>query len=435
MKLLHTSDWHLGVQINKSDRIDEFRQVIDWLLALVKKEEIDLFLIAGDVFDSVNPPNSARALYYNFISDLSRTCCRHLVVVGGNHDSSSLLDAPGSLLKRTRGLDVHIVGGIKPEDSGEEVIILRDEKDAPEAVICAVPYIPEKYLRLFESGESIEDQDAKALEGYRKHYGDVGARAETERERIQNEFGIEVPMIVTGHLPVSGCEKMWCGDDGMRRVMIGNLNGVGIDVFPESADYIALGHIHRGYPVNDIAHIRYSGSVVPIGFDETEYSKVVCLAKFGGTKADVREIPVPRFRQMKKITGTCLHEICQSIDQMKEEIGEETGYFKAVNTGEPVSGLFHEITSYIEGKNLVCCSVEQKYITITGMTPVTEGESVEDLDEHEAFERLLEARKISEEEKSVLRPMFNEVLNAVWERDENEESEDQEGLKNQRKDG
>ena len=424
MKLLHTSDWHLGVQINKSDRISEFRQVIDWLLALVKKEKIDLFLIAGDVFDSVNPPTSARALYYDFISDLSRTCCRHLVVVGGNHDSSGLLEAPSALLKRTRGLDVHIVGGIDPEDSAGEVIVLSDEKGAPEAVVCAVPYIPEKHLRLFESGESIEDQDTKSLEGYRKHYSDVGARAETERGRIRNESGIEVPIIVTGHLPVSGCEKMWCGDDGMRRVMIGNLNGVGIDIFPGSADYIALGHIHRGYPVNDIAHIRYSGSIVPIGFDETEYSKVVCLARFDGAKADVTEVPVPRFRQMKKITGTSLKEICQSIDEMKAETGDETGYFKAVNTGEPVNGLFHEITDYIEGKNLVCCSVEQKFLSITGMTPVTEGESVEDLDEHEAFERLLEARKVPEKEKSVLRPMFNEVLNSVLERGENEEDED-----------
>ena len=429
MKLLHTSDWHLGVQINRSDRISEFQQVIDWLLALVEKEKIDLFLIAGDVFDSVNPPNNARKIYYNFISDLSCTCCRHLVVVGGNHDSSSLLNAPSALLKRTNGLDVHIVGGIDPADSAQEVIVLRDDQGVPEAVICAVPYIPEKHLRLFESGESIEEQDAKALEGYRKHYSDVGARAETARERIKAENGIEVPIIVTGHLPVSGCEKMWSGDDGMRRIMIGNLSGVGIDIFPSSADYIALGHIHRGYPVNDIAHIRYSGSIVPIGFDETEYSKMVCLAEFNGAKAEVNEISVPRFRQMKKITGTCLKEICQFIDEMETETGGEPGYFKAVNTGEPVTGLFHEIMSYIEGKNLVCCSVEQNYLPFTGMTPVTEGESVDDLDEHEAFERLLESRKISEDEKAVLRPMFNEVLNAVMEHDENEESDNQEGLR------
>ena len=146
MKLLHTSDWHLGVLLGGTyDRTAEFQQVLNWFLSLVENEKIDLFLIAGDIFDSANPPNSARTQFYDFITDLSHTPCRHLVVIGGNHDSSTLLNAPSRLLKRTRDLNVEIIGGITPDNLQREVITLSDRNNVPEAVICAIPYVPERH--------------------------------------------------------------------------------------------------------------------------------------------------------------------------------------------------------------------------------------------------------------------------------------------------
>ena len=421
MKLLHTSDWHLGVLLSGTyDRTAEFQQVLNWFLSLVEHEKIDLFLIAGDIFDSANPPNSARMQFYDFISDLSCTCCRHLVVIGGNHDSSTLLNAPSKLLKRTSNLNVEMIGGITPDNLLREVITLSDKNNVPEAVICAIPYVPERHLRLLELGESIEDQDAKSLAGYKEHYRLVGELAQKERDRIKAEFDKDVPMIATGHLPVKGCETMWSGDDGVRKVMIGNLNGVGLDVFPESADYVALGHIHRPYAVENIDHIRYSGSIIPIGFDETEYSKKVFLTEFDGLKCQIKEIEIPRFRQMKKIVGASSDEIYQALDILKREFGDETVYFKAVNTGLPESGLFRKITQYIEETSLVCCSFEQSVSGfIKGIASSTTDESVDDFSEFEAFERLLFAKKVSDDEKDALRLLFNDVVNTVMERDPN----------------
>ncbi len=421
MKLLHTSDWHLGASLCKTyDRTAEFQRVFDWMLTLVEDEKIDVFLIAGDVFDSCTPPNSARALFYDFISDLSRSCCRHLVIVGGNHDSSSLLDAPSRLLKRTHELGVHVIGGIDPENPEREVLLLTERDGRPGAVICAVPYIPEARLRLSEFGESVEDKDAKSLAGYREHYRHVGGLAQKERERIRTEFGKEVPIIVTGHLPVRGCETMCSGDDGMRKVMIGNLNGVGLDVFPESADYVALGHIHRPYAVDDIDHIRYSGSIVPIGFDETEYPKKVFLVDFEDKQHRIKDVEIPRFRRMKKVVGASADEIYRALDALKKEAGDETAYFKAVKTGEPESGLYRNVKQYAEEKSLVCCSVEQNSFSLAeGIISGGEDESVGDFNEHEAFDRLLKAKNISSDERAALLPLFNEAVNAVLERDVN----------------
>ncbi|MEL7220922.1 MAG: exonuclease subunit SbcD, partial [Bacteroidota bacterium] len=107
MKVLHTSDWHLGQKLLQLDRQEEFALALDWLLEVIIAEQIDVLLVSGDIFDIGNPPNQSRELYYNFLRRLLNSECRHVVITGGNHDSPAMLNAPRELLA---AFNIHIVG-------------------------------------------------------------------------------------------------------------------------------------------------------------------------------------------------------------------------------------------------------------------------------------------------------------------------------------
>src|SRR5690606_17321243 len=116
-------------------RYEEFEAFLDWLVATIEQRAVDAVLVAGDVFDTSTPSNRAQALYYRFLCRVAASRCRHVVVVAGNHDSPSFLDAPRELL---RALDVHVVGQAS-EEPEHEVIVLNDAQGAPELIVCAVP--------------------------------------------------------------------------------------------------------------------------------------------------------------------------------------------------------------------------------------------------------------------------------------------------------
>jgi DNA repair protein SbcD/Mre11 len=161
MKFLHTSDWHLGRSLYDRKRYEESERFLAWLTDLIIKEQISLLLVAGDVFDSTLPSHRAQELYYRFLTGLLKSPCRHVVIIGGNHDSPTLLNAPGELLKV---LNIHVIGSATehPED---EVITLKNSSGAAEAVVCAVPYLKDRDLRTVEAGETMHDKARKLIEG------------------------------------------------------------------------------------------------------------------------------------------------------------------------------------------------------------------------------------------------------------------------------
>ena len=141
MNLLHTSDWHLGRALYGRKRYEEFAAFLDWLADTIERERIDVLLVAGDVFDTSAPSNRAQGLYYRFLCRVAASSCRHVVVVAGNHDSPSFLNAPRELLKE---LHVHVVGSSTPDHPEDEVLVLRNAQDAPELIVCAVPYLRDR---------------------------------------------------------------------------------------------------------------------------------------------------------------------------------------------------------------------------------------------------------------------------------------------------
>jgi len=252
MKLLHTSDWHLGRSLYGKKRYEEHSAFLDWLSRTIEDEKVDALIVAGDVFDTSTPSNRAQELYYRFLCRVAASCCRDVVIIGGNHDSPSFLNAPKELF---RALNVYVVGAVT--DAVNDEVIVLGKGDKPEAIVCAVPYLRDKDLRTVEPGETIGDKNAKLVEGLKKHYADVCEVAEAKQKEFRDAGHDGIPIVATGHLFTAGGKTV--DGDGVRELYVGSLAHVSKDTFPSSIDYFALGHLHIPQVVGKTEHIRYCG--------------------------------------------------------------------------------------------------------------------------------------------------------------------------------
>lgn len=307
MKILHTSDWHLGHKHYGRARYQEFSLFLDWLATLIQEENIETLLIAGDVFDSQTPSNRALESYYGFLSRISHSPCRHVIIVGGNHDSPTLLNAPRDLL---RFLNIHVIGRV-PDEMDQEIILLRDKDDQPELMVLAVPYLRDRDLRSADAGESRADKEQKLLAGIRNHYSNL---YELARQK-QKELASPVPLVAMGHLFCQGGTAS--EGDGIRDLYVGSLAHVGLDCFPSGIDYLALGHLHLPQKVKNQENRRYSGAPLVMGFNEAQNRKCVVAVTLA-PKFMVEEIPVPCFQALQTITGD-LAQILKAIERLKEK--------------------------------------------------------------------------------------------------------------------
>lgn len=276
--ILHTADWHLGARLIEHDRSEEHSRFLVWLLEQITKLQPNLLIIAGDVFDSANPPQQALTQYYEFLAGVSRTKTE-VLVVGGNHDSAMTLNAPRDVL---RVLKIRVVGSA-PEDRREALLDLGD------VVVCAVPYLRERDVRRASAGQTSDEVAAQMREGIALHYRQIFDHA---CEMAQGR-----PVVATGHLTAVGVHS----SESERSIQIGNLGAVTAECFSGFA-YIALGHLHRPQSVSGNDHIRYSGSPIALGFDETDVPKQVLLVTTTKSdKIEIRPISVPCSRQLPRV--------------------------------------------------------------------------------------------------------------------------------------
>jgi len=196
MKVLHTSDWHIGRALYGRKRYEELEAFLNWLAGLIEDENIDVLLVAGDVFDNSTPSNHAQELYYRFLCRAAASSHRHVVITAGNHDSPSFLDAPKELLTF---LNVHVVG-CASDSPADEVIMLSGPDTEPRLIVCAIPYLRDRDIRTAEAGESVEDKERKIMEGIRNHYRLVCDAAEEKRAMLKKP----VPIVAMGHLFAAG---------------------------------------------------------------------------------------------------------------------------------------------------------------------------------------------------------------------------------------
>lgn len=406
IRILHTSDWHLGSQICGKKRYVEHENFLSWLLSLIEDEKPDILIVAGDIFDSGTPPNRSLELYYQFLGRIARSCCRHVIITAGNHDSPSLISAPRELCSH---LNITVIGTI-PHDPKEIVMTLYNRDDLPGCIVCPVPYLRDRDIRTARAGESAGEKTACLLDGIRSCYNEIGRCAESLRE----QFG-DIPIIATGHLFAAGGTTR--EDDGSRDLYLGTLACVGEDVFPSCIDYLALGHLHLPQKVSGKDTRRYSGAPLPMGFGEAGAKKAVLLIDINpGSLISIREVPVPVFQPLVRFKGT-FDEIISEINRLMWE----------------GSSVYAEI---LLEDNFVIPDAQEKISDITAGTPVEvlrvkntraigvlsgpdSYESLDQISPEEVFKRRMDLAKISDDEREELLEMFREVRTDLYEEDKN----------------
>lgn len=274
LTLLHTSDWHLGRRLYGKPRYDEFKQFLDWQLQTLHEQKVDVLLIAGDIFDTTAPSNQAQNLYYDFLSQVCHTDCRHVIIVAGNHDSASFLEAPKQLLK---AFNIHIIGSMTDTPT-DEVITLLDKSGQPELIVMAVPYLRDRDVRTVGHGERLDDKERKLAQGIKAHYAQIADIAMAQQAQLQAKYKRSIPIVATGHLFTVGGQTM--EGDGVRDLYVGSLGSIGAEIFHPHIDYVALGHLHIPQAVGGQPHIRYAGSPIAMGFGESRQQKQVHLLRF-----------------------------------------------------------------------------------------------------------------------------------------------------------
>ncbi len=405
MKLLHTSDWHIGRTLYGRKRYAEFEAFLDWLADLIERKDIDVLLVAGDVFDNSTPSNYAQGLYYRFLCRVAASAGRHVVITAGNHDSPSFLNAPRELLEF---LNVHIVGSASssPED---ELIVLSGPDQEPRFIVCTVPYLRDRDIRTAEAGESVEDKERKIIEGIRTHYRMVCNAAEQKRAMLDKP----VPIVAMGHLFTAGGQTV--DGDGVRELYIGSLAQVRTDVFPESIDYLALGHLHVPQRVGGSDFIRYCGSPLPLGFGEAQQEKGVILVEFSGNTPIVTNVPVPRFQELSTLRGDW-HAIADNIDKLKSE--ESNAWLEVVYEGDEIAGSLREkLDEAIEGTGLEILRVKNNRVLELAMQGMDSRETLDDMDVTDVFKRCLESHEVPEEQHPALLSAYREVIASLHEED------------------
>ncbi|WP_413702068.1 exonuclease subunit SbcD [Psychromonas sp. KJ10-10] len=306
MKILHTSDWHLGQHFMMKSREAEHYAFLNWLIDIVEKHSIDVIVVAGDIFDTASPASYARKLYADFIVKLQTVACTNLIIVAGNHDSVAVLNESKSLLQ---ALNVSVVAGIS-EDLQDHIITVAD-KNNNQALLCALPFLRATDVMSSESGSSASQKQMSLQQGIAQIYEDI------YRLACEKRADMGIPIIATGHLTAVGCSV----SESVRDIYIGTLTAFPAQLFP-AFDYIALGHLHRSQQVQKNPYIRYSGSPIALSFDEAKHAKQVILVDFDNnnelteTKSTkqvpansiplISEIVIPAFQSLLVIKGIWL---------------------------------------------------------------------------------------------------------------------------------
>ncbi|EMI5490454.1 exonuclease subunit SbcD [Providencia stuartii] len=299
MRIIHTSDWHLGQYFFTKSRAAEHQYFLTWLIEQVKQYQVDAVIVAGDIFDTGSPPSYARELYNQFVVSLQQTGCQ-LVILSGNHDSVSVLNETSSLLAYLN-TDV-VTSGSQPH-----VITLKNAQGEPGALLCAIPFLRPRDIQLSVAGQSSEQKQLSLQNAISEYYQCSYQLARQQREAL----GLEIPIIATGHLTVVGAEV----SDSVRDIYIGTLDAFPSGAFPP-ADYIALGHIHRPQVIGGKPHIRYCGSPIALSFDEAEQQKSVCLVEFDRSDiAQIQQLPIPIFQPLKTLKGS-LADIQKQLNEI-----------------------------------------------------------------------------------------------------------------------
>ena len=411
MKIIHTSDWHLGQNFMGKTRRNEHEKFLDWLIRSAVAEGVSVIIVAGDVFDTGAPPSYAREMYNDFVVRLQSTGVQ-LVVLGGNHDSVSTLSETRSLFAL---MGVHVIPGVS-SDLEAQVIRINEMEEGGGLVVCAIPFLRPRDIVFSIAGQTGTEKQFALQEAISEHYQRVFSLAEKARAEILHATGTSPPIIMTGHLTTVGASS----SDSVREIYIGSLEAFPSSGFPP-ADYIALGHIHRMQKVGGVEHIRYSGSPIPLSFDELNTEKTVLLVEFAeGRFAQAIPKSIPRFQEMKSIRGS-IEEVERDIQSLvgaihRQPTSEATSIWLDIEIigGEYLEGLQQRVGPLVDGTPIEILSIRRQREVVTRGIDSHAYETLKELSPRDVFERRLEQEEWSgkelREKKSRMIGMFNDVV-------------------------
>jgi len=291
MHIIHTSDWHLGHQLLGISRQFEQQQFLDWLFEQLVTQKVDALLVAGDIFDSANPPAWAWQLLYRFLARVKQQLPQlDLVLVAGNHDSPSKLDAPDQLFQ---AFDIHLIGSLpRLADNQldfERLIVQLTNSDGDIAArVAAVPFLRAGDLEL----SSIDDQtDDKLIAGVERIYQQLATKITELNQPNQASIALGHAYMVSSQI----------SEMSERRILGGNQHALPIDMLTQGYDYAGLGHLHRPQQLGGEA-VYYCGSPIPMSLAEIDYKHQVKLLEFSnGELINVEPLLIPRTVDMIRV--------------------------------------------------------------------------------------------------------------------------------------
>ncbi|WP_417707151.1 exonuclease subunit SbcD [Pseudomonas sp.] len=401
LRILHTSDWHLGQHFMGKTRQAEHLAFCTWLLEQVQAHDVDVLLIAGDVFDTGAPPSYAREQYYRLVVELRDAGCA-LVVLGGNHDSPAMLGESRSLLAQ---LGAQVVPGVGV-DLAEQVLLLNDRTGQPGAVLCAIPFIRPRDVLASQAGQSAQDKQQSLQQAIAEHYRALYELASSTRD----ELGQALPIVATGHLTTVGASA----SESVREIYVGSLEAFPTSAFPP-ADYIALGHIHRPQKVGGLEHIRYSGSPIALSFDEARQQKEVLLLEFGAaTLQSITPLPVPVFQPMASLRGS-LKELAGAIAEAAAQGTPERPVWLEVHvsTDDYLSDLQSRINALCEGLPVEVLRIRRERGNASASLASEARETLDELSVEDVFARRLQQETLEEGDAQRLQGLYRQVLEAL----------------------
>lgn len=394
MKILHTADWHLGKVLHQFDLEEDHRLFISWLLDFIETEKIDVLIISGDVFDQGNPSNEARKLLNLTLRNLIRLGTR-VIITGGNHDSINMLNASKELLE---DFNVTMIGGV-PENFGDQIIELQDKEGNIELICAAIPFLRDKDLKSFVSGENYDDRIKAIKQGITNHYHKIIAMID---EKYQKQY----PVLGMGHLYIQGATL----PEGEKEIQLGNAAGIESSTFDGLFDYFALGHIH--VPLRYGNNVRYSGSPIPLSFSEKNDEKIVIIVEVVNGKLINKSYRVPRFREVIQLSGNW-EVVKEKITGHKSDSPLPPIYELLIiaNAGE-IYSIENECN---EMKNAGYLIIKKRYQTDFNESPLSsllqaEEKSITELNPREVFAKKLEGKIFEIEDLELIHQAYEEVL-------------------------
>lgn len=352
MRLFHTSDWHLGQNLHGQERDFEHGCFLDWLLRQLGQEQPDVLLIAGDIFDTVNPPVKAQERLYDFIvSAHEQQPLLTIVMIAGNHDSGSRIELPAPLMRRLRA---HALGRVLWLDDGqldaERLLIpLPDASGAIAAWCLALPFLRPAEV----TGAHLGDNYLRGIGQVHEWLIDAA-----NAKRLPGQA-----LIAISHAHMAGGSV---SEDSERSLIIGNAEALPASLFGPSISYVALGHLHKPQRVNSEERIRYCGSPIPLSFSEIGYQHQILDVRLDGeTLVSVEPRLIPRAVNLQRIGPAPLSEILGQLAQLPDidllaDVQRQPWLEVRVCLDEPQPDLRQQIEVALRGKavRLVRIAVE-----------------------------------------------------------------------------